>query len=106
MQLTSKMMLPDEYAGKVYKVLQQEKIEKIVTVGHSLGTTVMCWLDKYYPGLVHSRVFMDPVCFTLWTHDIARNFMYRNPTQLKHYLLKYVAALEPGISLYLRRYFV
>ena len=106
MQLTTKIMLPDEYAEKVFKQLKNEKIEKIVTIGHSLGTIVMCWLDKYYPGLVHSRIFIDPVCFTLWTHDIARNFVYRNPTHLKHYLLKYFAAMEPGISLYLRRYFV
>ena len=106
MKLTTKNMLPDEYAEKIYTRLKSERIEKVITIGHSLGTMVMCWLDKYYPELVHSRIFMDPVCFTLWTHDIARNFVYRKPTYLKHYLLKYFAAMEAGISLYLRRYFV
>lgn len=106
MQLASHYLLPEQYAKKVHEKIRAEGIDQIVVVGHSLGTMVICWLDYFYPDLIQSRLFLDPVCFALWTSDIARNFMYRSPDNMKHYVLKYVASMEPGISLYLRRYFV
>ena len=106
MRLDRTLLLPEEYAHKIHFKLKEARIEKIVVVGHSLGTICIRWIDYYYPDIIQSRVFIDPVCFTLWTHDIAQNFMYRSPNKIRHYLLKYLASMEPGISLYLRRYFV
>lgn len=106
MRLDRTLLLPEEYAAKIHFKLKEARIEKIVVVGHSLGTVCIRWIDYYYPDIIQSRIFIDPVCFTLWTHDVAQNFMYRSPNKVRHYLLKYFASMEPGISLYLRRYFV
>jgi hypothetical protein len=106
MRLDRTLLLPEEYAQLIHFKLKEARIEKIVVVGHSLGTICIRWIDYYYPDIIQSRIFIDPVCFSLWTHDIAQNFMYRSPNKIRHYLLKYFASMEPGISLYLRRYFV
>jgi pimeloyl-ACP methyl ester carboxylesterase len=106
MQLKLNHMLPEDCAKIYYQELQSLKIDRISAIGHSLGTISMCWLDRFYPHLIESRIYIDPVCFSLWTHHIARNFVYRSPEKTVHYLFKYLVAMEPGIALYLRRYFV
>jgi pimeloyl-ACP methyl ester carboxylesterase len=106
MRLQLNHLLPVEYA-QIYKYeLDLLGIDKILAIGHSLGTTSLCWLDRFYPSLIHSRIFIDPICFSLWTHDIAKNFVYRRPDKWVHYLLKFLISMEPGIALYLKRYFV
>jgi hypothetical protein len=106
MRLCSNHLLPEQYALRIRSTLAQLDINRVVVCGHSMGTVVICWLDHFYPDLIHGRLFLDPICFSLWTHDIAINFVYRKPGYIRHYLLKYIATLEPGISLYIRRYFV
>lgn len=106
MRLSTSPLLPNEYIHKVYRRLQGLNMTSIVGIGHSLGTICLRWLDFYFPTMLYSRIFLDPVCFSLWTSDVARNFMYRTPRELRHYLLHFVASLEPGIAVYLRRYFV
>ncbi|KAJ3305092.1 hypothetical protein HDV03_002019 [Kappamyces sp. JEL0829] len=106
MRLSCSHLLPEDYARKIKDRLVEMDIHNVVVCGHSMGTVVICWLDHFYPGLIHGRLYLDPICFSLWTHDIAINFVYRKPGYLRHYLLKYIASLEPGIALYIRRYFV
>jgi hypothetical protein len=106
MQLKLNHMLPEDCAKIYHQELQRLEIKKIAAIGHSLGTISICWLDRFYPTLIEYRIYIDPVCFSLWTHHIARNFVYRSPEKSIHYLFKYLVAMEPGIALYLRRYFV
>ena len=106
MRLDKTLLLPDQYATKIQAHLKTEGIDEIIAVGHSLGTACLRWLDFYFPGLIAHRLFIDPICFSLWTCDIAQNFIYRSPDKIRHYLLKFFASTEAGIALYLRRYFV
>ena len=83
MRMNLDFMLPEEFAQKTIGFLQKYDISEVTAIGHSFGTACMCWLDTFYPGLIKSRIFIDPICFALWTPDIARNFMYRNATKFK-----------------------
>jgi pimeloyl-ACP methyl ester carboxylesterase len=98
--------LPETFADTINQVCADLKIEKVYAVAHSFGTISICWLDKFYPGLVERRIFIDPICFALLTIHTMRNFLYRLPVKPHHYVFTYLVAMEPGTQLYLRRYFV
>jgi pimeloyl-ACP methyl ester carboxylesterase len=97
--------LPKKYAGSVATICSDLKITKIFVISHSFGTIVSRWLDKYYLSLIDHQIFVDPVCFSLWTGVTMNNFLYRKPVLAHHYVFSHILAREPGTQLYLRRYF-
>jgi hypothetical protein len=106
MRLEKNHLLPHEYAHIYQQELSALGIDHVIVIGHSMGTACIAWIDKFYPGLIKARIFCDPVCFYLWSHHIVKNFVYRSPETFLQYALKYLVAMEPGITLYLRKYFV
>ena len=99
-------LLPKEYATHVTECLKVLKIRKCIVAGHSIGTALVRWIDLFYPDMVHGRIYIDPICFHLWTHHIAFNALYRSPRTLNEAFIKFVGMSEAGISTFLRRYFV
>ena len=83
MRLNLEFLLPEDYSQKVGNYLEKQRITEVTAIGHSFGTACICWLDNHYPNLVKNRIYIDPICFALWTPDIARNFMYRKSTNFK-----------------------
>ncbi|KAJ3319185.1 hypothetical protein HDV06_006625 [Boothiomyces sp. JEL0866] len=106
MKLDENHVLPQEYALHVANCLKELGFEKNIIAGHSLGTTCVRWMDLFHPELVHSRLFIDPVCFSLWTHHIAHNALYREPKNFHETFIKFIAMTEPGHATFLHRYFV
>ncbi|KAJ3314136.1 hypothetical protein HDV04_000908 [Boothiomyces sp. JEL0838] len=106
MKLNLSYCLPKEYSEKVASRLNELGLRNNILIGHSLGTMCIRWMDLYYPELVQARIFIDPVCFALWTHHIAKNYIYRDPKTIGERVMLYLTAMEPGIATYLRRYFV
>ena len=67
------------------------------------------WLD-FYPSddakvKNVGRIFVDPICFQLWNPDIARNAVYRTPSNSHEIILSLVAMKEVGIGVFLGRHF-
>jgi pimeloyl-ACP methyl ester carboxylesterase len=106
MKLNENHVLPSEYASHVAQVLLSLGLKNNIVAGHSMGTACVRWMDLYYPELVSSRVFIDPIVFALWHHHIAHHALYRQPKTFHELFLKYVAMAEPGHATYLHRYFV
>ncbi|EPZ32945.1 hypothetical protein O9G_005422 [Rozella allomycis CSF55] len=106
MQLDDNHVLPQEYASHVAECLIGFGLKKNIVAGHSMGTACVRWLDLYYPELVYGRIFLDPICFSLWTHHIAYNALYREPSNFHEAFIRYVGMSEAGIATYLHRYFV
>jgi hypothetical protein len=106
MKLSKNYCLPKKFSRLVFEKCQELKVKDLTLIGHSLGTIMIRWMDHYYPELVSRRVFIDPICFALWTSDIAYNFLYRKPAKFMQYFIKYMASTEPGIALYFRRFFI
>jgi pimeloyl-ACP methyl ester carboxylesterase len=99
-------ILPKEYATHVSECLKGLKIVKCIMAGHSIGTALVRWMDLYFPEMIHGRIFIDPICFNLWTHHIAFNALYRSPRSLNEAFIKFVGMSEAGIATFLHRYFV
>ncbi|KAJ2996699.1 hypothetical protein HDV02_006259 [Globomyces sp. JEL0801] len=106
MRLDDRHILPKDYAQLVTNNLEQLEISKAIFIGHSIGTACLRWIEAYKPELIHSRIFIDPICFQLWTHDIAHNALYRTPTTNNQIIIKFIAMCEPGIAIFLHRNFV
>ncbi|KAJ2993046.1 hypothetical protein HDV02_002692 [Globomyces sp. JEL0801] len=107
MRLSLTHCLPEEFANLCAERLLEVGSTDNIVIGHSLGTALVRWMDYFHPNLVQHRIFVDPICFSLWTSDVAYNFVYRCPEKSQAmFLMKYFSAMEPGIALYLRRYFV
>jgi pimeloyl-ACP methyl ester carboxylesterase len=105
MKLDENHVLPSEFALHVNCCLLQLGFKRNIFIGHSLGTACVRWMDLYYPELVIGRIFIDPIVFSLWTHHIAYNAIYREPTTFHEAFLKYVGMSEPGHATFLHRYF-
>jgi pimeloyl-ACP methyl ester carboxylesterase len=76
-------------------------------IGHSFGSIVVAWMAKSPDTreMVGSTTFIDPVCFLLCKHDVAYNFLYREPTTLMQLIIHYFAARELHIAYALSRHF-
>ena len=83
MRMNLDFILPEQFASKAVGFLAKHQITEIFAIGHSFGTACICWLDQHSPNLVSSRLFIDPICFALWTPDIARNFIYRSVNKFR-----------------------
>jgi hypothetical protein len=105
MKLDENHVLPKEFASHVNKCLLNLGFERNIIIGHSLGTACVRWMDLYYPELVIGRIFVDPIVFSLWTHEIAHNAIYRDPSNFHEAFLKYIGMAEPGHATFLHRYF-
>ncbi|KAJ3274128.1 hypothetical protein HDV01_003411 [Terramyces sp. JEL0728] len=105
MRLDDRHYLPTQFVSDVSFGLEQLAIDQAVFVGHSIGTCCLRWMDIYAPKYIHSRIFIDPVCFLLWNHHIAYNALYRHPKTVNQAIIKYIAMCEPGIAIFLHRYF-
>jgi pimeloyl-ACP methyl ester carboxylesterase len=106
MRLDMNHVLPAEFAHLVSDTLSRIGVEKAIFIGHSLGSSCVRWMDIFHPELVAGRIFVDPICFLLWTHDIAYNAVARWPSNSHEAIIKWIAMCEPGISTYLHRHFV
>jgi pimeloyl-ACP methyl ester carboxylesterase len=106
MRLDENHVLPKEYASHVAESLYVLGLQKIIVAGHSLGTACVRWMDLYYPDLIATRLFIDPICFSLWDHHIAHNALYREPKTFHELFIMLVAMSEPGHATFLHRYFV
>ncbi|KAJ3259544.1 hypothetical protein HK103_002097 [Boothiomyces macroporosus] len=105
MRLDDRHYLPTQFVADVSYGLEKAFVDKAVFVGHSIGTCCLRWMDMYAPKYIHSRIFIDPVCFLLWNHHIAYNALYRHPKTANQAIIKYIAMCEPGIAIFLHRYF-
>ena len=47
--------------------------------GHSYGTSWLSYMCKYAPSAVGALLFLDPICFSLHTPKITKNFVYHRP---------------------------
>jgi pimeloyl-ACP methyl ester carboxylesterase len=106
MKLHFKPCFPEEFANSFVEVCADLQISDALAIGHSYGTIMMRWFDLFCPGLVQRRIFIDPICFKLWSHHVAQKFFYDSPNDAISYGVKYIATMEPGIALYMRDYFV
>jgi pimeloyl-ACP methyl ester carboxylesterase len=106
MKLDENHVLPAEFATHVAYCLKSLKLDRNIVAGHSLGTACVRWMDLFYPELVHSRIFVDPIVFNLWEYHIAHHALYRDPKTFHERFLKYIAMAEPGHATFLHRYFV
>jgi pimeloyl-ACP methyl ester carboxylesterase len=106
MRLDDNHILPEEYANHVQECLTGLGLGKCIIAGHSVGTACVRWMDLYHPDIVLARIFIDPICFSLWTHHTAHNALYRTPKNLNEAFIKYVGMSEAGIATFLHRYFV
>lgn len=80
--------------------------EKIILCGHSFGTIAVGWVLRSLPhSLIHSTIFIDPVCFLLNEPNVAYNFLYKPPISWMDWLLYYFAAAELGVQHAFRRNF-
>ncbi|KAI8900423.1 Alpha/Beta hydrolase protein [Globomyces pollinis-pini] len=106
MRLDDNHVLPEEYALHVAESLRSLGFYKNIIAGHSLGSLCARWIDLYHPELIHARMFIDPVCFSLWHHYICHNALYREPKNFHEAIIKYIGMTEPGHATFLHRYFV
>lgn len=106
MKLDTNYVMPSDYANLVNTSLHSLYIEKAVFIGHSLGSSCIRWVEQYHPEIIKARLFIDPICFKLWKHDLAYNAVVRWPTTAHEAIIKFIAMSEPGIGMYLRRNFV
>jgi pimeloyl-ACP methyl ester carboxylesterase/uncharacterized protein YneF (UPF0154 family) len=98
--------IPEDFGNSVVDILNKFNINSVIAIGHSLGTVMVRWLDRFHPEIIEQRIFLDPICFNLWTHHTTDNIFTRVPSGWFQYFLRYFITSEPGIALYLRRYFV
>jgi pimeloyl-ACP methyl ester carboxylesterase len=106
MKLDTNYVLPSKYADQVKSMLAKLNIHEAVFIGHSLGSSCVRWIDHFHPEIVAGRIFVDPICFLLWKHDIAYNAVVRWPSTAHEAIIKFIAMCEPGIGVYLHRNFV
>ena len=79
MKLDENHILPQDFSNHVASTLLSLSLKSAIFAGHSLGTCCVSWMLKFHPSLVKATLFVDPVCFKLWTHHIAYNALYRKP---------------------------
>mmetsp|Transcript_3169 Transcript_3169/g.7425 ORF Transcript_3169/g.7425 Transcript_3169/m.7425 type:complete len:1296 (-) Transcript_3169:261-4148(-) len=72
-------------------------------IGHSFGTFVMSWVIRRRPDLVAYATFVDPVCFRLFSPDLAYNMVYREPPTWIQAGIQYGVARELHVAQSLRR---
>jgi pimeloyl-ACP methyl ester carboxylesterase len=106
MRLRMTPCFPEQFVDSLVEACAELLISDAIFIGHSYGTIMLRWVDMFCPQLVRKRIFVDPICFRLWTHHIASNFFHKDPDSAMAYVVKYVATGEPGIALYMRDYFV
>ncbi|CAD7952106.1 unnamed protein product [Amoebophrya sp. A120] len=67
-------------------------------IGHSFGTFVMAWMIRRRPHLVAYATLIDPVCFRLFSPDIAYNMVYREPKTWIQTAIQYFVAKEIHVA--------
>ena len=91
---------------------------RAIFFAHSLGTALLASVIKEFPRLVGGALFVDPICFLLYKHDVVHNFLYHCPAPLRHgprqalhvgywfrLALHYLLRCEPTIQSAFRREF-
>ncbi|KNC82412.1 hypothetical protein SARC_05308 [Sphaeroforma arctica JP610] len=48
-------------------------------VGHSYGSVILARMAKTYPHLMHTSIYIDPICFLLYIPKVVNSFVYRKP---------------------------
>jgi hypothetical protein len=96
MKLDDNHILPEDFSRHVAETLLSHGFFKNIIAGHSLGTACVSWMHRFHPDLIHSSMFIDPICFKLWHHHIAYNALYREPSNFHELFIHTVAMSEPG----------
>ncbi|KAK3240087.1 hypothetical protein CYMTET_50041 [Cymbomonas tetramitiformis] len=101
------MPSPFEVAEGIVKMLGCHGVhEGVHVMGHSYGTAVAAWLVKWAPPRwVAACTLLDPICFLLYNHSVAFNFVYRRPTTPLDCFLNYFVAKELNLAYVLHRHF-
>ncbi|CAN0112244.1 unnamed protein product, partial [Phaeothamnion confervicola] len=94
-----------EIVDNVARAMHTHGFVAATWVGHSLGSCTVATVVRARPELVHSLVFLDPVCFLLWEVNVMRNFCYLTPSTPRQHVLRYVSSGELFISYYFHRHF-
>ncbi|RKP17547.1 hypothetical protein ROZALSC1DRAFT_24095, partial [Rozella allomycis CSF55] len=48
------------FTSYLIKILEHINATEVIAIGHSMGSSAVCWLDLYYPEFIKKRVFIDP----------------------------------------------
>ncbi|KAI8893907.1 Alpha/Beta hydrolase protein [Globomyces pollinis-pini] len=106
MRLDTNYVLPQVFADQVAEYLAMYNVQQAILIGHSFGTACIRWMDLFHPELIRGRIFIDPMCFGLFTASTIYNALYRKPKRFHEVLIKYGAMSEPGIATYFHRHFI
>ena len=55
-----------ETVNAITAILSKTQLKQCICMGHSYGTIIMSWIIQLNPTLIHSAIFIDPVCFLLF----------------------------------------
>jgi pimeloyl-ACP methyl ester carboxylesterase len=105
MRLSHKFYLPHEMADKVASIFKTEDIKESILVGHSLGSQIVSWVNKFHPKSVKKSILIDSTCFCLWTHQVAYSFLYK-PLDGIQRLIQCISSTEYSTAHFLHRYMV
>ncbi|KAI8893906.1 hypothetical protein BC833DRAFT_606866 [Globomyces pollinis-pini] len=106
MRLNDEFLLPKQFADQVSKELRSRGFTKNILIGHSFGTACVRWMDLFHSDIIHARIFIDPMCFQLFTHHMVYNALYRPASKFHEVIVKDVAMGEAGIATFFHRHFV
>ena len=80
--------------------------QKVVLVGHSLGSCPVTWLTRSLPHRLAVVLLLDPVTLFLSHPAVAVNFVYKSAiTKVTEAVIYLGASTEPYIAHYLKRHF-
>ena len=80
--------------------------EKIVVMGHSIGSCPCTWLIRAMPSKISTLILLDPVTLFLSHHDVAVNFLHRKRySSLNEMVIDLFASTEVFVQNFLRRQF-
>ena len=75
-QSTSSVLPPAVVCSTMTAMLATHGHLQAAWMGHSYGTSWLSYLCKYAPHIVHSLVFLDPICFCLHVPKLTKSFVY------------------------------
>lgn len=89
---------------QVYKQQHNPQCRAAIFIGHSYGTLSLAWFVKYHPSMIGRLIFIDPICFLLFTHELSYKFFHRTPTSAFQTIMDYWVARELYIGNTLTRH--
>lgn len=98
---------PEEVAGEIVKIIQQQKIDRCVLLTHSYGSAIAAQLlqNPTASKLIHHTLFVDPVSFSFHTPHVVYNFLRQGPPTAYGLLLSYFSSTDADVQYTLTRGF-